>query len=218
MKKQRRGSRERVFKHRPCALLLLLGTSACTSVIHLPPRQTPSAILPDVALPSSPPEEGMGRLIVDAVDGSMRLAIIPSSATARLDANQKWCITPCVRDLPYGQYDLYFAALSRRSHGDTTVVNLGRGTTVVRFAPGVHRPASEFQLFPDLLGAAGGLLLLGSLGVGLTSGAHAVSPAVLSLGGAALLYDLLVRRYADEEQADATIRFALPDGTGTGVP
>ena len=191
---------------------LLLCTCACSSVIQLPPRAAPAATLPNLALPREPIAEGSGRLVIDVVDGPMQVTLVPSSTTWRpSDPRQLRCITPCIRDLPFGIYDLYFSnSLSDKRVGDSSLVEIVSGTTIVRHAPGIHRAAPQYQPFPDLLNTIGAILVIGALGAGFTKGPQSAAPIMLSLGGAMLVFGMSTHRYAGEEQTGATTTFLQP--------
>jgi hypothetical protein len=199
------------------SVMLLVSAGACTSVIQLPGREPPAAALPSVRLPKEPPAQTMGRLVIDVVDGPMHIDMLPAGATPPdADPALLQCITPCVRDLPLGAYDLFFSNVTPDERvGDKLSVELTPGTHVIRHAPSIHRTAPDIQPFPDLLATIGGLFVIGSVGSTVSSHTEVASPVILSLGSAMLLYGLLTHRYAAEEQAGATTRFSLDPSEST---
>jgi hypothetical protein len=93
-------------------VLLAAVLSGCVKV-H-PPPPPPAAVLPGVAQPPSPPPIGHGRVVLDTVDRSSTAYVVEGTAysTSGYTAvfNRMLCRTPCVVDLPYGQYELRFVA------------------------------------------------------------------------------------------------------------
>lgn len=193
-----------------CALYLV-SASACATVKRLPTRSAPAPIVPNLQLPAAEPAAGMGRLIVDAEDGPMYVSAVSVGATPATAKSQFTCLTPCVHDVPLGDYELYFAGLeSDPTRYDKASVHVVPGTNVLRQASGKYEVANTFQPLPDLIAATGLVLTLASVNTNLNEGFRVDYPALLSLGAALAIFGLFTHSYADEAQDGASTHFVLP--------
>ena len=102
-------------------------TGCLAGTRKLDPPLPPARAIPNVAMPTTPPEPGMSRVIVDVVDGP---------ATLELKTRQPqggWlpmCRTPCAIDLPPGLTEASFRIDEER--GDYTQIEVPPGTSVYR--------------------------------------------------------------------------------------
>jgi hypothetical protein len=103
---------------RSVAALLAALATACTYTV--PPPQTPTRAAVRLASPpTAPPAPGLGRVLVDTVDGPARVDRV-NERTALVGVNPlspdsgggvqaaPLCVTPCAIDLPYGWHELRF--------------------------------------------------------------------------------------------------------------
>ena len=131
--------------------------------------------MPNVSMPSNPVPEGHARVVLDVVDGPMRVAakydpsFVPPGAAAPTARSGELCTTPCVVDLPKGRYRLFLSATGGTDPGtgDVDDVVLGDGTYVYRRAPGRYQTPSIYDgiapaavLLASITGIAVGAALL----------------------------------------------------------
>jgi len=161
----------------------------------LPPREPPPPVQPYVQMPSQPVQPGYARVVLDAVDQPMRVAVrydpnfIPPGGRPDTSKSGPLCVTPCVADLPTGRYRLYLSSLGDgdTGSGDTDDVEFSPGYYVYLRAPGRYEtPSQSAQVLPVLVMTLGlTTMLLGSLGLG-DAYSHSTNPAggyaVLALG------------------------------------
>lgn len=155
------------------AVLAMLG--AC--VRQLPAAPTPEPITPAIATTSAPPAEGVGRLVVDVVDGPnvvhrvrmqpQPIAGIDGRVRFRFsEAPEPLCSpSPCVAEMPSGNVLLGFPVIGKSSL-EVELVHIDPGTTVYR---------RSLSLYQDNTGA------LRTMGIISTSvgGAAAITGIVL---------------------------------------
>src|SRR5690349_9664732 len=124
-------------------MVLIAACVGCGTPRVLAPRALPARKLPRIELPAQPPAEGFGRVVIDTTDGAMdvvaqSLQTFAGAATQPAQAGLL-CRTPCVVDLPYGRYTLYFSGLAGdESRGDVAPLEVHAGLTVLRRAPGKY--------------------------------------------------------------------------------
>ena len=133
--------------------------------------------MPVVTLPATPPPPRVGRVVLDATDGPMRVSakydpsFVPPGGSVEQGRSGELCVTPCVVDLPVGKYRLFLSAPDAvsSSRGDTDDLVVAEGVQIYRRAPGLYRTPSPI----DALGPA----------------AVFVASVVMVIGGAALAQD-----------------------------
>lgn len=190
-------------------LSLVVVAWGCGIPTILPPRTPPTQQMPPVQVPAAPPLPGQGRVVIEATDGPMDVAVAPqqrfTGGTAVPMASGPLCRTPCVADIPFGSYNLYFSGLrSDSGRGDMAPLNVGEGMTVMRRAPGLYRTPPYIQVSPILLGL--GSIVLFTAG-GVLVGATPDEPtagSVLIVGGVAMLIGAFVTAQYNAEQQDGT--------------
>jgi hypothetical protein len=117
------------------AAISVLG-AAC--VRQLPAAPIPEPVAPALATTSAPPAEGMGRIVVDVVDGPtpvhrVHMRAIPMGTHFRFsEAPEPICpASPCVAEVPSGNVLLGFPIIGRSSL-EVELVHVDPGTTVYR--------------------------------------------------------------------------------------
>jgi len=160
--------------------------------------------MPAIALPSTPIPPNHGRVVLDTTEGAMRVAakydptFIPPGGSTEKGKSGELCITPCVVDLPFGKYRLFFSALdySETSLGDIDDLVVNEGLTIYRRAPGSYRtPSPVDQIAPGALLLVGAVALTASAltaaktdNPGMTAGL-AVGGGVALIGGGVWGYE-----------------------------
>jgi hypothetical protein len=213
----------------------------------LPPREAPSKeVTPDVISPG-PPKHGTGRLLLDTPDGHVRVDVMSEvnerlswamtrSATIGNTVYETWelkpdsdvvltplCMTPCIVDLPPGEYVLRYQTLAPDEiHSDVERMTVTTEPTVHRRAVGRStRSQDAFLAFflPPLMWVPG--LVFGGVAVSNAvtavdaEGARADKLRGTSIGfgiaGAVFLAAGIVAGYwiRPLEQEGATTRFPL---------
>jgi hypothetical protein len=131
---------------------------------RLEPAAPPPRLMPAVNLPNTPLAPNRGRVVIDTTSGPMRVtakydpSFTPPGGSTEQGRTGELCITPCVVDLPFGKYRLFFSPIenSGTALGDTDDLIVGEGLTVYRRAPGQYRtPSPMDQLGPAALVIAG---------------------------------------------------------------
>jgi hypothetical protein len=176
-------------------LALLLFADGC-GVRNLPPPAPPAEEVPDVPdIPNAPPEQGHGRLFIDANGETAKVSRIVGSASPseserpptnkrsltmlfeggagvgheRL-STQLLCIAPCVIDLPRQGHTLLFTSPSDPTKTSVADVTVEEGTSVFRHSMGHRRHASTVtQAGRAMLLAGIGVTLLGAAWTTLTA-------------------------------------------------
>jgi hypothetical protein len=168
---------------------LLVGACAGEPRV-LSPRTPPPRAMPNVAMPASTVPVQHGRVVLDVVDGPMRVAakydpsFIPPGGAPETARSGELCTTPCVVDLPSGRYRLYLSATAATDPGtgDVDDLVLGEGTYVYRRAPGRYQTPSIYNQI-----APGALIVLGLtgmvVGAALLSSEDTAVPGGLVFGG-----------------------------------
>ncbi|MBZ0233057.1 MAG: hypothetical protein K8M05_12065 [Deltaproteobacteria bacterium] len=116
---------------------------AAACVRQLPAAPTPEPIAPPIATSAPAPAEGMGRLVVDVVDGPMPVYRVHMQPTAvagddgrvRYRFSEKpesFCLAaPCLLEVPSGNVLLAFPMIGK-GQLETELVHVDPGTTVYR--------------------------------------------------------------------------------------
>jgi hypothetical protein len=139
---------------RAAAVLLAVVSAGCAGEPRvLPPREPPSRVAPTVPMPASAVPAGHGRVVLDAVDGPMRVvakydpSFVPPGGSAPATRSGELCVTPCVVDLPKGRYRLFMSATggTDSATGDVDDLVLDEGTYVYRRAPGRYKTPSIYD-------------------------------------------------------------------------
>jgi hypothetical protein len=165
----------------------------------LPPRTPPAAIVPPVALPPAPPKPGLGRVVLWSTDGQMSVVAQGAQAFQATQAAKsgELCVTPCVADMPPGNYTLYLQGLGPNASGDVDQLMVSDRLTYYLRAPGHFEHPTWIPAGPTIVSTLGvvlatvGLALLGGQSSGTrTSGIFLVGiGAAVGIGGGVLIYD-----------------------------
>jgi len=206
---------------------MICAIAAGGCVRQLPPPAVPEAVVPDVPAPGPSPE-GLGRLIVDVVDGPTTVTsatrepvmvdvdkgvFVSASSVSRLPL----CETPCVIDLPLGRHTLAFPVLNARRQIDLDTVEVGAHPSVYRRALGRYeRPGAGMVL--GLVGVAlgGSSIITGAAvlptGVATDNDAMALGGGItLAAGGVITALGIVgIVLSPATEQPGASIQFPLP--------
>lgn len=141
-------------KSRAASVALALLSVACAGEPRvLPPREPPSRVTPNVPIPAVPVPAGHGRVVLDVVDGPMRVvakydpSFVPPGSTPQTARSGELCTTPCVVDLPKGRYRLFMSATGGMDPGtgDVDDLVLEEGTFVYRRASGRYKTPSIYD-------------------------------------------------------------------------
>ena len=131
----------------------------------LDPRTPPAREMPAVALPSTPPAPGAARVVLDTLDGPMRVSVqsdttfVPPGSSRPPSRVGDLCVTPCVADIPAGRYTLFLAPTAANARGDTDDAIFGEGLNVYRRAPGKYEtPSLGGLVLPGIVMVAGWVL------------------------------------------------------------
>lgn len=183
---------------RACAWLVIVALGgACTQ--RLPPAEDPAHQVPAVGtLPPLAP--GMGRVVIDVVDGP---AIVEEeiSRTERVTQSgggstqttvryngppirKKICVTPCVVDLPLGAHDLRLTLRETPNRSEKVALMFSDAPLLYRRALSGGRPPVKWWVGTSLL-ATGSLAFLLSSAL-LLSNADANNTSIISPGGLVL--------------------------------
>lgn len=183
------------------AWLLLWTATGC--VKRLPPAPIPAATIPPVAL-AGPPPEGMGRLVVDVVEGPTRIERVKMSsqpvdlgdgrvAHRIFDVPEVFCqASPCAVDVPPGNVLLRFPVIGDPRAAEVELVHVALQPTVYRRAlsrySGKTGGTRVFGIISTSVGAAAAVTGAVLLPVGL-GGDHdtLASAGAISLGVGAVL-------------------------------
>lgn len=126
----------------PVGGIAALAVLAAACVRNLPAAPTPEPIAPPIAA-APPPADGMGRLVVDVVDGPMpvhRVHMVPQPVAGDdgrvrfrfSEAPEPLCpAAPCVAEIPSGNVLLGFPVIGKSSL-EVELVHVDPGTTVYR--------------------------------------------------------------------------------------
>lgn len=149
----------------PAAVTVLAGCTA--EPILMDPRAPPPRIVPPVTMPSIAPAPGLGRVVLHSTDGALRVsaradtAFVPPGRNLPATRTGELCVTPCVVDLPPGEYKLFMtSADDSYSRGDTDVLLVREGLTYYVRAPGRYEPRTWIPVVPSLVIVVGAALIL----------------------------------------------------------
>jgi hypothetical protein len=158
--------------HRIWSSFGLAFTLACAK--QLPPPKTPEQVAPVIKIPG-PPASGMGRVVIDIVDGPAIVEeVISQTVVNKQQGNgqsfttmqyngrpikRKLCVSPCVLDLPLGTHNLSFTTSGSNAKTDETTIIFSEAPMVYRRALGNNE---RKPLWFGGIGAIGaGAILLG---------------------------------------------------------
>jgi hypothetical protein len=128
--------------------------------------------VPRVPLPPGDTTSGTGRIVLHGTDGPMQItasadhSFVPPGGGVPATRTGELCrTTPCVVDLPVGQYELYLSSADGSfKHGDTDTLRVTEGLTYYVRAPGKYEPPRWFAALPIVLSiAASAALVTGSV-------------------------------------------------------
>jgi hypothetical protein len=160
------------------AAVAVLG-AAC--VKHLPAAPTPEPIVPPIAASATPPPDGVGRLVIDVVDGPMMVhrvhmrgqPVAGDDGRVRFrfsEEPQPLCQpSPCITEMPSGNVLLGFPVIGKSSL-EVELVHIDPGTTVYR---------RSLSLYQDSTGA---LRTMGIIGTSVGGAAAVTGVVLLPLG------------------------------------
>jgi hypothetical protein len=169
------------------SLCIAASTAAC--VKHLPPAPAPAAVVPAIVLPAEPPAPGMGRIVVDVVDGPSHVQHVQVTPRAVTESGgrtvyhfderpQQVCaITPCVAEVPLGNVLLGFSVIGNRAL-ESELVHIGPDPSVYR------RTLSVYEDRTGALRVAG--IVMTAVGVAAAITGAAIVPAGQSRDNSAL--------------------------------
>lgn len=164
----------------PVGGLAAVAALGAACVRQLPAAPTPEPIAPPIAA-AAPPAEGVGRLVIDVVDGPMPVhrvqmrpqAVAGTDGRVRFrfsEAPEPLCATsPCVAEIPTGNMLLGFPIIGKSSL-EVELVHVDPGTTVYR------RALSHYQ---DNTGA---LRTMGIIGTSVGGAAALTGVVLLPIG------------------------------------
>jgi hypothetical protein len=180
----------------PVGGLAAVAVFSAACVRQLPAAPIPEPVAPAVATASPPPAEGMGRIVVDVVDGPtpvhrVHMQAIPMGTHFRFsEAPEPICpASPCIAEIPSGNVLLGFPIIGKSSL-EVELVHVDPGTTVYR---------RSLSLYEDHTGA------LRTMGIISTS-----------VGGAAMITGIVLLPIGlDKDMDRMTTAGALSLGAGT---
>jgi hypothetical protein len=156
-------------------------------------------------MPAAPVPEGRTRVVLMTTDGPMRITaradteFVPPGTNAPPTRMGELCTTPCIADLPPGQYKLYLNAPDGTGDVDMLTVPATSGVTYYERAPGRFESPKWPLLATALIGVGVGLLVGGAIlasspdtsSSGQQAGGYAllIGGGALAIVGGALWYD-----------------------------
>ena len=126
------------------SVVLLAFTSAACGVENLEPPATPAKVIPRIPVEPGPPEQGEGRVLIDAASGPAQVRVVLNRAVAvaqmgnyvgtmgTLTTASLCASTPCAVNLPYGQYELMFQSRTDEERQSSDMVTVGQQASVFR--------------------------------------------------------------------------------------
>ena len=112
-------------------LLLFLAAAALSCTVTLPAPGPPPRYTPLLREAPGPLAEGRGRILVDAINGPARVALVEPTGDRFL------CLSPCAVDLPVGTHTLHFVVDD--DHDGFVPVEVRERAGVYQGIVGVHR-------------------------------------------------------------------------------
>jgi hypothetical protein len=210
--------------HFLCVALVTASMPAC--VRRLPASPIPAPMIPAVAQ-TAPPAPGMGRLVVDVVQGPTPVQVAGLSTspiqrgsvtTYRLGlARQPLCSpSPCAADLPLGNHVIQFPVIGN-DDWDEELVHIGPDPSVYLRDLSLYQPASgagyALGIVLESVGAASAITGVALLPVGLSKGNDGLTTAgAITLGAGALMIGvgyLLWRKDAPTYRPGSSNHFPL---------
>jgi hypothetical protein len=147
------------------AVICALGCAGAPK--RLEPRAPPPKARPPVDVPRAPLAEGYGRVVLHSTDEQLKLtargdtAFVPPGQHVAPTRSGELCVTPCVVDLPAGQYKLFMvSADGSYEHGDTDQLTVREGLNYYVRAPGRFEPPQWLHVIPSIIVIAGTLLVV----------------------------------------------------------
>jgi hypothetical protein len=196
-----------------CSYVVLAAflAAGCTGAPKiLPPRDPPPRSVPSFPAPTAPVPEGRTRVVLYTTDGPMKVTaradtdfVPPGMDVPPTRMGDLCAATPCVVDLPPGNYKLYLTAPDGTGDIDTLKVNAASttGTGYWARAPGRYEPA-QWAIVPSFIMGLGLVLVLTGIVLALppdhgsidktqqTSGyGLVIGGGIAAIIGGALLYD-----------------------------
>jgi hypothetical protein len=183
-----------------CALVVV-GCKGEPKVLE--PRSPPPRATPPIALPSQPVPAGYGRVVLHGTDGRLRItargdtAFVPPGTNVPPTRTGELCVTPCVADLPYGNYRLFMSSADGSySQTDTDDLSVREGITYHVRAPGKYEPPTWLPVLPTVVLIAASVAVLGGATLASrdeenrTAGFVLIGAGVaVGIGGGLLYYD-----------------------------
>jgi len=211
---------------RVAPMVAVFAAGAC--VKQLPPAPTPAATMPTMPA-GPPPAPGMGRLVVDVVDGPapvQRTSMVPQPTTNpsgrttyRFEpATDSLCAAaPCVTDLATGNVLLAFPVIGDPDALETELVHVGPEPSVYRRALSVYTDnTGALRVMGIIMTSFGGAALATGatlLPIGLSrdsSGLTTAGGISLGAGAALLVFGILaIRADSPTYQPGASNHFPL---------
>ncbi|MEZ4399961.1 MAG: hypothetical protein R3B06_08080 [Kofleriaceae bacterium] len=209
------------------AVVAALALAATGCVKQLPAAPMPAAVLPAVG--AGPVSPGMGRLVIDVVDGPTPIQRVQLTATAKQDAagRQSYALSeaphllcpasPCVLDLPPGNVMIGFPVLGDGNALESELVNVSAEPTVYRRTLSVYQDRTGALRTLGIVGTAvggaaavTGIVLL-PIGLGKDSGGLTTAGSItLGAGAAVLAFGIwAIRRDAPTYRPGAANHFSF---------
>ncbi len=194
----------------------------------LEPRSPPAHTPPSIPVPRTPLPAGYGRVVLDSTDARLKItaradtAFVPPGSQVKPTRVGELCITPCVVDLPVGNYKLYMTgADDSNNEGDTDVLQVREGLTYYRRAPGKFDPPTWIPVLPSVLigvatvGLLSGALVASSKNTSQQMAGYGIMAGSVAFGvtGGIMYYD--ASRGARQEGASTTWTEPLATSPGT---
>jgi hypothetical protein len=203
-----------------CAATLASSVGCVGAPKILPPRTPPDAVPPPVALPSSPPENNRGRVVLFTTDGPMRVVAEAPKQFAATGAEPprsgELCVSPCVVDIPPGHYKLYLEGVQPGGPtGDVDDLQVNPGLNYYLRAPGKFDQPTWIPWGPTLIAIAGGLVATsGVLWAASSANGGSATPGLVVFGaGLGILIGAGVYTYDAQRgtiQQGATTQWSVP--------
>jgi hypothetical protein len=209
---------------------LCIAASLAACVKQLPPASPPPLLVPAVALPADPPAAGVGRILIDVVEGPApvrRVHMTPQPVTAPdgrtvyefVEEPQQLCATtPCVAEVPSGNVLLGFPVIGNAAI-ESELVHVGPDPAVYRRTLSVYEDRTGgvrvMGIIMTAVGGAAAITGMALLPAGLSNDNNALAAAggITLGGGVALLVlgILAIRHDAPTFRPGAASHFSLAD-------
>lgn len=209
--------------------LPVIGVTVCAfaCVKQLPPAPMPEPVVAPAVRAAAPPPAGVGRLVVDVVDGPAPVQRIemasqpsPSGRGFRLYETSKLLCpaAPCVADVPVGNVLLGFPVVGNRNATEVELVHVGPDPSVYRRTLSVYTDETGgtrvFGIIAASVGAAAAITGTVLLPVGLSKDNDPLATAggiMLGAGAALLAIGIwAIRHDAPTFRPGASNHFPMP--------